>query len=82
MVAFSFINIKKPDKSVKSKRFNNNGFALDEMIIVIAIISILAGIAIPRLRGFRQLAEKRVCEANRMTVLGQYEAFSIGKHKI
>ena len=48
-----------------------------KLIIVIAILGIIAAIAVPRLAGFRSMAEKRVCAANRKTVEKIYSAFLV-----
>ncbi len=45
-----FINFKKVQ--------NRKGFTLIELIVVIAILSILAGIAVPKLTGFTDKAKK------------------------
>ena len=39
----------------------NNGFTLIELMIVIAIIATLAGIAIPIYRGYKQTAQATEC---------------------
>lgn len=46
----------------------SDGFTLIELIVVIAILGILAAIVVPRLTGFKSMAEKRVCDTNRKTV--------------
>ena len=54
-----------------------NGFTLVEVIVVIAILGIIAAIAIPKLTGFKSMAEERVCDANRQTVERLYSTFLI-----
>lgn len=52
-----------------------SGFTLIEVVVVIAILGIVAGIAAPRWIGYKRLAEERVCEANRNIVERLYTAF-------
>lgn len=53
----------------------SDGFTLVELIIVIAILGIITAVAVPRLTGFKSMAEERVCYANRKTVEKMYSAF-------
>ncbi|MDN5291559.1 MAG: hypothetical protein PWQ06_1798 [Anaerophaga sp.] len=55
----------------------SGGFTLIELIIVIAILGIIVAIAVPRLSGFKSMAEERVCAANWKTVERMYTAYLV-----
>ena len=55
----------------------SDGFTLIELIAVIAILGILSAIAVPRLTGFKSMAEEKVCDANRKAVERMYSAFLV-----
>jgi prepilin-type N-terminal cleavage/methylation domain-containing protein len=54
---------------------NSYGFTLVEIIVVIAILGIIAAIVVPRLTGFKSMAEEKVCTSNRKTVERSYNIF-------
>lgn len=55
-----------------NKRKNQKGFTLIELIVVIAILGILAAIAIPRLAGFTDKANKSAAATEARTILTAY----------
>lgn len=62
---------------IKVMKFENviSGFTLIEVIVVIAILGILTGIAVPRFSGYVQKAKQAVCESN----IGTVERFYVVK---
>lgn len=64
-------------KKISDKKAN--GFTIIELIIVISILGVIDAIAIPRLTVFKNLAEEKVCNANRKTVEKAYKAFFLDK---
>jgi prepilin-type N-terminal cleavage/methylation domain-containing protein len=57
-------------KKAYNRKFIAAGFTLIELIIVIALLGILVGVAVPRLNGFMTSAENRVDEANANILTG------------
>ena len=63
---------------------NEEGFTLIELLIVVAIIGILAGIAVPRVTGNLKTAKENACKANINAIesavqLYSYEEGNLGK---
>jgi prepilin-type N-terminal cleavage/methylation domain-containing protein len=57
----------------------SGGFTLIELVVVVAILAILAAVAVPRITGFKSMAEDSVCDANRKTLERMYSAFLVEK---
>jgi prepilin-type N-terminal cleavage/methylation domain-containing protein len=57
------------------KVINSKGFTLVEVIAVIAILGILAGIAVPSVIGLIEEARKDVCDANVLQLERVYERY-------
>ncbi|MBO8127355.1 MAG: prepilin-type N-terminal cleavage/methylation domain-containing protein [Firmicutes bacterium] len=51
------------------------GFTLIELLIVVAIIGILAGIAVPRLSKSTEAAKEGACKANMSTLVSAIETY-------
>ena len=54
---------------------NKKGVTLNEVIVVLAILTILSAIAIPRFLGFTATAKEQVCYSNCITIERGYEAY-------
>ena len=59
----------------KFRIVQTEGFTLIELIVMIASLGIIAAIAVPRLTGFKSMAEERVCATNKKTVERLYSTF-------
>ena len=55
------------------------GFTLVELVIVIAVLGILAGLAIPYFMEAREEAAKKECLANRTQIMRRSEERRVGK---
>ncbi len=72
------LKLKRNITKQKNKKLNI-GFTLVELVVVIAIISILSTIAIPRFINYTAYAKEAVCKTNRGQAERMYEAFLIEK---
>ena len=61
------------------KRRDERGFTLIELLIVVAIIAILAGIAIPELRGFRSRSVRSTLIADARNAASALEAYFVDR---
>lgn len=50
----------------------NNGFALIELLLVIAMLGILSAVAIPSFLGYIERAKQQVCHANTINIERMY----------
>ena len=56
-------------------KFNNKGFTLVEVIVVLAIMSIISLIAIPKYIGIKEEMRKEVCDINCSQLEKMYEMY-------
>lgn len=62
-----------------NKICKNKGFTLVELIIVLAIISILALITVPAINGYVERAKEEVCKANCLQLERMYCAYLVSE---
>lgn len=62
-------------KLIRKRLQNQKGFTLAELMVVMVIIGILIGIAVPSYNKVTATAEKRACEANKRTIKGAVQAY-------
>lgn len=62
-------------KLIRKRLQNQKGFTLMELMVVMVIIGILIGIAVPSYNKVTATAEKRACEANKRTIKGAVQAY-------
>lgn len=62
-------------KLIRKRLQNQKGFTLMELMVVMVIIGILIGIAVPSYNKVIATAEKRACEANKRTIKGAVQAY-------
>lgn len=60
---------------INKKMYNNGGFTLIEIIIVISIITILLTIAVPSVLGYIETTREKVCETNRLQLQRLYPGY-------
>ena len=69
--------MKKVKKAKKTKitKKENTGFALIELVVILAMIIILAIIAAPSYSGYTSRVKAEVCHANCVTLMKEYDAY-------
>ncbi|HCX03242.1 MAG: prepilin-type N-terminal cleavage/methylation domain-containing protein [Tissierellales bacterium] len=67
----------KTNTQISKNRKLNKGFTLIELVVIIAIISILSAIAVPRFIHYTAFAKETVCKTNCGQAERMYEAFLI-----
>lgn len=66
----------------RKTRNRNAGFTLIEVLLVVVIIGILLGIAIPKLTGHTQRAEITAAKANLRTISMAVQTFELNYHRL
>ncbi len=68
-------------KRKKTRNFNNKGFTLVEILLVMAILAILTSIAVPIYKGYSERATKQVCNVNCLQVERMYHIYLLMENK-
>ena len=68
-------------KKEKTSDTYNKGFTLIELMVVIAILSILVLIAVPLYKGYDEKATKQVCDTNCLQFERMYHIYLITENK-
>jgi prepilin-type N-terminal cleavage/methylation domain-containing protein len=61
-------------------RQSQGGFTLMELLVVVAILSIIISIALPKFNHLQKKASESVCDTNREIVLKEYRAYLMDKN--
>lgn len=64
---------------MKINKIKINGFTIIELLVVIAVISILIGIAVPRIKGMQDEANKNKAQAETRTIKAAVELYYINQ---
>lgn len=61
--------------------YKKNAFTLVEILIIVAILGLLAGIAVPNLMKAREGAEENACKGNMAMIEAAIEQWALDEHK-
>ena len=67
-----------PDRPTSTTRRAPGGFTLVELLVVMAIISLLVSILLPSLMGAKELAREVICQANQNAIIKAVHLYGSG----